>query len=301
MKVEVKNPNNYIRSVVLSSLSKWIVEDEEIFNISNMIEELKEKDYNMYKLIISVFYCDFWLLNRFDLLDELEELEQEYEYSVDDMLEFRSADDVVNYLENYPELLDEMVASAITFNSMLTNEKRPLFLNDKETDKYLFNINHLYLYDKIEYSQLYDKDYLFWLYKDYISENKEYNYDMKPLKVAAREYIREFLLDIKDYDMYNYNLLLLEIIKDFYILEKYKLLNKTCTKENKKLVYTIEKRNFDNLSKLSNDDSYFLTDIIISFVEFNEKDDIFKEKATKKVLNNLDGPVKEKLFTSKYK
>lgn len=57
------------------------------FNCTKIFDKMYEYDSELYKKTIGVIWTDFWLLNRFDLLEELNSDEEfDYEYSYEDMI-----------------------------------------------------------------------------------------------------------------------------------------------------------------------------------------------------------------------
>ena len=296
MQVDVNNPNELVRKTITSFLGNNYDFETTLEQIRIYLEKLEKSNYSNYKKVIGVMYSNMWLLDRFDLLNELNDDENIYDYFVEEMLDFKSVDDVISYIECCPELLDEMILQTVCFDDLSSGEKRNNLLIDKDTEVYVKRINIFYVFDKLEYCRKYDKDYLVFMYKSKLIEsNKEYS-DLETIKIAVRSQLKDFLLNLKEYDIYNYISLVTSLIKDFYILEKYKILNNKCLKSNKKLVRVIEKLSIDNLIDLSYNDSYFLADIISSFAELNEKEIAEQENIINVVLPNTKEHVKNKIL-----
>lgn len=296
MEIKVINPNDYIRNLIASFLGVEEDFEENLVVILNYLEALKYNNYDKYEKIIAVMYTSFWLLESFDLFKIEKDEENEYEWSVGDFLEFSSAKDVVNYIERVPELLNEIISQTIEFNDMYPLEKRNCLIVDSETLKYIRNINPYYIFDKIEYCREYDKDYLFYLYKEKVIKAISMNKEIQSLKLVAKEQIKDFLENLREYDIYNYDSLVISIMRDFYLLEKYNLINNQCTKSNRILVSRIERTSLDNLIDLTNKDFYFLPDIISSFVELNEKSLEEQEKIISVALSKTKEHVKRKML-----
>ena len=290
------NPNDYIRGLIVSFLGTEEHFEESLVIIIKYLEQLRYSNYDKYETIIGVMYASFWLLESFDLFQIDKEEEKEYEWSVDDFLEFSSAKDVVDYIDKVPQLLDEIILQTIYFDDMYPKEKRNSLIVDSETLKYIKNINSYYVFDELQYCREYDKDYLFYLYKKKVVDGLSINKDIQSLKLVAKIEVKEFLEDLKEYDIYNYDSLVISIMRDFYYLEKYNMINNQCTKSNRILVSRIEKTSLDNLVDLTNKDFYFLPDIISSFVELNEKSLEDQEKITSVALANTKEHVKRKML-----
>lgn len=296
MQIDVKNPNELVRETIISFLGYNYDFESTLIKIKEYLENLQGSNYTNYKKVIGVMYSNMWLLERFDLLNELNNDEDIYDYSVEDMLEFKSVEDVISYIDYCPELLDEMILQTVCFDELSEGEKRNHLLIDKDTEAYVKRINVFHVFDKLEYCRKYDKEYLVFMYKSKLIESNKEHSDLDTIKIAIKSEIKNFLVELKEYDIYNYISLTTSLIKDFYILEKYKILNNKCLKSNKKLVRAIEKLSIDNLIDLSYNDSYFLADLISSFVELNEKDSVEQEKIINVVLPNTKEHVKNKIL-----
>lgn len=209
-------------------------------------------------------------------------------------LKFKSVDDVIDYINEYPDLLPEMIVSSIDFLSFSTFEKHTQLKCDRDTDTYLKNINSFYVFDKIMYSQLYEKDDIYYMYLKFLKENKEqFNDEDYILEYYARSYIKSFILSIRENDKYNYDLLILYMIRDSYIIEKYRTLNNLGSCNCEGLVKLIETKGINELL-----DKYcigvMLDNVIYSFIEFNKLKN--KDEITNEVIKVADEKTKKKLF-----
>lgn len=325
MRIDVNNPNDIIRNFVKDLYNEHLNEifkqslnffdvdgdidddidaeyyeygedEKEIFDFTTIFNRMANTNYELYKKVIGVIWTDFWLLNNPDLLSDSDEnyVTIDYDYSYEEMSKFKSVDDVIDYINEYPELLQSMLLSSLDFISYTNFEKHHKSMYDVKTDKYLERINPLYIFDKILYSQLYEKDDIYCMYLKYLEDfKKEYNFEDYISEYYARSFVRDFIEILRENDRYNYDLLILYMIKDFYIIEKYRELNNSIAKNCQIILKIIETNSFNNLL-----DKYcvgpILDDIIFSFVEFNEAEN--KQKMFETVFKAAEPRIKMKLF-----
>ena len=166
------NNNDLIRNMIdkynskLKNTSNDVFEETIKFN--EFIEELKAENYNLYKIIIGLFFCDTILLLKYrDLYNQLNEEEvtllQQYE-SIPDI------EELIFIIEQDPSVLYAISNSSTKFNALNRNGKSVrLSIAD---EKFMRKFSILSCIEKESYFEDITLEELTKEYNAFISKNK---------------------------------------------------------------------------------------------------------------------------------
>ncbi len=252
--------------------------------IVNIFDKIKEENYNNYKFLITLMYHDYIMLLEY-YSDEFteEEIEQIEDIEFDDDIKLiNSFEDLDSYLEGNPDFYLVLMNYIIQFYDLNYYDIRDLYYKNDKNDKYLSKIFPCHIIDKLYFTKI-------------ITTN-ELIEEFKHSEPVAKSEIIKKLQTLQEYDINNYEMLVSEMLENFYKNVSYKRSIGMCEEVNYNLLTLLETGNIDILK---GDITCELNSLKCLIQElYNDKkvyDEEFKEKANKYYLENGQ-KVKEKIL-----
>lgn len=252
--------------------------------IISIFDRIKTEDKNNYKFLITLMYHDYIMLLEY-YSDEFteEEIEQieDLEFN-DDIKLINSFEDLDNYLEGNPNFYLVLINYIIQFYDLNYYDTRNLYYKNDKNDKYLSKIFPCHIIDKLYFTRMITSNELIEEFK-----NSE--------AVAKTEIIRK-LQALQEYDINNYEVLVSEMLENFYKNASYKRSIGMCEEVNFNLLTLLETGNINLLKENITGELNSLKCLIQEL--YNDKkiyDEEFKEKANNYYFENGQ-KVKEKIL-----
>lgn len=212
--------------------------------IVNIFDNIKEKDKNNYKFLVSLMYHDYMMLLEYygdqfeeDEIEEIEELEFE-----EDVKLINSFDDLENYLEGNPQFYLVLFNYLIQFSDLNYYDVRNLYYKNSYNDEYLSKMFPCHIIDKLYFTRT-------------ITPNDLVDEFEKGETIAMREIV-EKLRALKRFDNNNYEMLMNEMLENFYKNVTYKRSKGIHQNANVNLITIIEQGDIDFLKKNIVDEYY---------------------------------------------
>lgn len=252
--------------------------------IVNIFDKIKEDDEKNYKFLITLMYHDYIMLLEY-YSDEFtkEEIEQIEDIEFDDDIKLiNSFEDLDNYLEGNPDFYLVLMNYIIQFYDLNYYDVRSLYYKNDKNDKYLSNIFPSHIIDKLYFTRT-------------ITSNELIDEFKRSEEVAQTEIIGK-LQFLQIYDKKNYDMLVSEMLENFYKNVSYKRSIGMCEDVNYNLLSLLEN---GNITFLKNNVTGELNSLKCLIQElYNDKiiyDEEFREKANS--YYSLNGQkVKEKIL-----
>ncbi len=243
------NPNELIRNFLCEVFIGLNLSNEDcVTKFKDKLNMIKN-DNELLNLITPVLYLDNYTYN-FHI--HITNPTEDSKINTDFIKEFSSISDFNQYLIEDDYNFLSIIYKSMFFHLVSLSSKKLTYNDMFNSNAYKDCITNNYLFDVIEY---YRKHKLKDLYNIY---NNEYKYaiDSEEAAIKSSSVLANELLDIKLIDDNNYKELMRFICKDFYALEKYKLLNgdKSVTSFDKKI-----------LNKMDNNVESFINNIVSEY------------------------------------
>lgn len=209
------NNNDLIRNMIdkyhfkLRNTSRDVFEETIKFN--ELIEELKTENYNLYKIIIGLFFCDTILLLKYrDLYNQLNEEEvsllKQYE-------SISNIEELIFIIEQDPSVLYAISGSSTKFNALNKNGKSVrLSIAD---EKFMSNFSIPSCIEKESYFEDITLEELTKEYKTFISKNKNL-YSDQEIENGASFNFKQEVINRSYGNMKNFENLIIRMLKIVY-------------------------------------------------------------------------------------
>ena len=257
------NPNEMIRRFLCETFLGLNLSNEDcVIIFKDKLNTIKNDD-EIFNLIAPVLYLDNY---TYDYSMYISNPSQDNKINIDFIKDFNNIEVFKQYLiEDDYNFLNTIYKSMYYHFSPLISKKSTF--NDMFNDNaYDYCITDNYLFDVMEFYRKHNIKDLYSIY------NTEYKYDGDPEATAIRSSssLANELLDIQSLDEENYKELMRYICKDFYALEKYKILNndKSITKFDKDILKKMDK-NIDSFINNIIGEYGVLIYILQVFYEYN--------------------------------
>lgn len=251
--------------------------------LTDVFDTIKEKDAKEYDFLLRLMYHDYIMMLEYegDLTPEEKEKLDEIEFD-DDSEIIGSLDELKLEIEKDAKYYLILIGYFIRFNDLDFYEIRKLFYDNEKKDKYLTKIFPCHIIDKLYFTRT-------------ITSNELINEFEHGESFAQTEIIRK-LQTLQFYDKKNYDMLVCEVLENFYKNASYKRSEGMCEDVNYNLLTLMETGNIDLLKENITGEFNSLKCLIQEL--YNDKkiyDEEFKEKANSYYLEH-GKKVKEKIL-----
>lgn len=252
--------------------------------IVNIFDNIKNKDINNYKFLLSLMYHDYIMLLEYysdefskEEIEQIEDLEFE-----EDIKLINSIEDLDSYLEGNPSFYFVLMHYLIQFYDLNYYDTRSLYYKNNKNDKYLSKIFPCHIIDKLYFTKT-------------ITSNELVD-EFERGESVAMQNIVDILHSLKRFDKNNYEMLINEMLENFYKNVSYKRSKSMCEDVNFNLMTLIEKGDMKSLKKTIIDEYYSIRCIIQELYN-NSKiyDSEYKKDAEEYYLNNCQ-EIKQKIL-----
>lgn len=173
MLIRVKDDTEQIRNDLddtIDTMCKGLSEKKQDEIIESYFNELKENNYSFYEQLIGMMLADHYKLMK--LSEKYNDMDDEDKLFLNLYDDLHDINDVLNYMEEYPEAIFPFVYSTKEFNSYSYFEKREAWLACKDELPFLMRMSPLNTLDYLYYCQKYSVETFKTIYDDYTSADK---------------------------------------------------------------------------------------------------------------------------------
>lgn len=339
MYIEVSDQNDKIRDLIIKNLYADFHNKQDCKDTLEILRSLKENDFEFYKILIGIMCCDFCdiyifyddLYENFDEKTNQEEIdndesleindfsdeediwEDELEYeehikklksSAKELIALKSINEVIKYIEKDDNILIAFIESARDITCLFHDEKRDLYSREISHYKNLNNIYPLHFLDILEYTKQLTKEDLIILQRNYYETiDMAYDEEIEEQKYyeSSINFVADTLMDEFNQDCYNYKMILLDIIPDYYEYAKFLIFNNISGKEeiDRKLLKFIETNSLHEILNETLKNKNSLCEIIKYFIEYNYKTTKQKEGIIKNIKSKNVRDIRAKILSNK--
>lgn len=245
---------NYLDNIVDDMCSGLCAEKQDEI-IDDYFNDLKEKNYTFYQYLIGMLFTDHYKLLR--ISEKYDDLDEDDEIFLKLYNDFYSLDDILNYVEEYPNALASFLYNMSEFNSYNYFEKREAWLSCKDELDFLKKFSPLNIFDYLYYCQKYNIAMLKSIYDDYTKIDKSL--------VGSFETIKSTLNELGLIDEDNYFELASDLLTLYYAITKDEFETVNDNKRRSKLSPIIKKIEDGNYSEILSymDNDKFLDEILM--------------------------------------
>lgn len=245
---------NYFDNIV-NNMCRGLCTEKQDEIIDSYFNRLKEKNYTFYQYLIGMMFTDHYKLLR--LSEKYDDFDEDDEIFLDLYNGFYSLDDVLNYVEEYPDALASFLYNMSEFNGYDYFEKREAWLSCKDELEFLNKISPLNIFDYLYYCQKYNIDMLKSIYDDYTSKNK--------LLIGSFETIKSTLNKLSVVDEDNYYEITSDLLTLYYVIIKDEFENVDDDNRRSKLSPMIKKIEDGNYNEILSymDNGKFLDEVLM--------------------------------------
>jgi len=278
------NLNNNIRDII-EKLYKDLLDDYNTDNtidrITKIMADIKEENYQLYRLILGVSFIDRYLLLKVNekTLTELEKNILEYMHSINNLDELE-----VILCEN--NLLNYLLTASLRVKRLNKKNKAQALLHLDDID--VFEFNKFSLIEKMDMFRDRDIHEIIFFYKNIEQEHSE---------KAILEIIQLFDILLLG-NMKNYSNLIIQIIQVLYKLYKVNQLTskQSLLKQEKIIIELVENYNLDQVVFSLTFNKYLLEDLIRDYLHYETTEKKLDKKKIDLVYEScVDAKVKTKL------
>ena len=252
--------------------------------LTNIFNNIKHNDEKEYDFLISLMYHDYTMMLEYnsDVFDKEDEAKiEELEFD-DDIKNINNLDELKEQLEKNNKFYLVLINYLIQFNNLDYYDVRKLYYKNEKNDKYLNEMFPLHIVDKLYFTKT-------------ITSNQLIDEFQNGEDIATNEIILK-LRSLQKYDKKNYEMLVSEMLENFYRNTSYKRSMGMCEDVNYNLLTLLEN---GNITFLKNNVTGELNSLKCLIQElYNDKiiyDEDFKEKANR--YYSINGQkVKEKIL-----
>lgn len=278
--------SNGIETTYIDKESLIELNDIAVKTLTDVFDKIANDNKNEYNFLLKLMYHDYVMMLKYDgnLTTEEKEKINEIKYSDDEEIEI-SINQLKEKIDNDPKFYAILVNYFIQFSDLDYYEVRKLFYDNEKRDKYLVKFFPCHLIDKLYFTRI-------------ITSNELIDEFRKGETVAQTEIIRK-LQTLQFYDRKNYDMLVSEMLENFYKNISYKRSIGIIEDANYNLLKLLETGNItllkDNVTEEFNSLKCLIQEL------YNDKkiyDEEFKSKANSYYLTNGQ-KVKEKILMKK--
>lgn len=280
MLIRVKNDTEQIRNYLddtIDNMCRGLSEEKQDEIIESYFNELKEKNYSFYEQLIGMMFADHYKLIK--LSEKYKDMDDEDKLFLDLYDDFHDIDDILNYMEEYPEAIFSFVYNMSEFNSYSYFEKREAWLACKDDLPPLMNMSPLNNLDYLYYCQKYSVETFRTIYDYYTSVDKSLIGSFKIISSTLNE------LGIVDED--NYYEVASDLLTLYYVIAIDEVIS---TKDNgkkgklKRIIKKLENEDYGEILLNMNDDK-FLSEIFMLVFD-NENRELTQQCANDDIYND---------------
>lgn len=275
----------------------------DVYNYLKDITRLKNSDYRKYKLLISALYPVFYMINGENInnLEEFEKFSEEKDiYGNDDMFNdsdydpddydasqvkvydldcIQDEDDLLDIVDTDPRLLIDMFLNTLTFVNSDSYQVRALINKYKQKADYFMRFSKLWLLDVIDFARPISTSELI----NRCKMEVDHELDIMDIHYQMLDYACAYIENLKMYDSNAYLNLVEQIMETSYKYQKFLVLMDIESNDDPYLnenVKYLEGSACEDINKGYLKDE-FLSFIIDYFLEYEERDDEYKNKLNK--------------------
>lgn len=270
----------YYDEEILTEEAQNEYEEYESFIIEKF-NDLRKADFKQYKFLISLIYHDYCLS-----INDESKLELIFNSLIKTNSNFNQLD---LFLQKNKIYYIDFLEGFLRFSEMTYFDKRSIFIDSDNIDKYLHNIFPLHYIDKLYYVLPYTNRTLILIFEKYQVKQFE------ELKEDAFYEIIDTITSLYECDAENYFDLMIPLLEEYYKYNSYEDNYNKLDDNNKKLMDKIKKEDLEPLLSDIAENDQFLQSIITEFYNYNyEYSEEYKNKVNT-FYNTKKDKIKSKL------
>ncbi len=237
---------------------------------------------------------------------ELEEHFKKLKVSAKELLNLNNINEVIKYIEKDNTILIDFIESSRDILCLFNDEKKDIYSREMSHYKNLSGIYPLHFLDILEYTKQLTKEDLIILQRNYYKTIDTIDYEEtteQEFYESSINFVADTLIDEFNQDCYNYKMILLDIIPDYYEYAKFLLCNNIKGKEeiDRKLLKFVETNSLYEIVNETIKNKSSLCEIIKYFIEYNYKTSKQKESIIKNIRSKNVRDIRAKILLNKRK
>ena len=245
---------NYLDNIV-NNMCSGLCTEKQNEKIASYFNELKDKNYTFYQYLIGMMFTDHYKLLK--ISEKYDDLDEDDEMFLKLYNDFYSFDDILNYMEEYPNALFSFLYNMSEFNRYDYFEKREAWLSCKDELESLKKFSPLNILDYLYCCQKYNIAMLKSIYEDYTKTDSSL--------VGSFEIIKSTLKELAIVDEDNYYEIASDLLTLYYAITKDEFETVNDNNRRSKLSPMIKKIEDGNYNEILSymDNSEFLDEILM--------------------------------------